>query len=56
LPTIIVSNRQLRDISADSLDALRAANDPPQLFARSNSMVAVIRVAPAKGSSETTGD
>lgn len=41
LPTIIVNNRPMRDVAADSLDALRAANDPPFLFVRSGQMVYV---------------
>jgi Bifunctional DNA primase/polymerase, N-terminal len=43
LPRICSNGRQLRDISNDALGALRAANDPPELFARSGMMVAIIR-------------
>jgi hypothetical protein len=39
LPTIMVSNRQLRDITADALDALREANSPPTLFQRGGTLV-----------------
>jgi len=39
LPPINTSNRQLREISGESLAALRQANDPPQLFIRSGEMV-----------------
>lgn len=39
LPVIIVNNRPMRDVVADSLTALRAANDPPFLFVRSGQMV-----------------
>lgn len=39
LPPINISNRQLRDISGESIAALRQANDPPQLFIRSGEMV-----------------
>jgi putative DNA primase/helicase len=42
LPSICCNGRQLRDISAEALGALQQANDPPVLFARSGSMVAVI--------------
>ena len=38
LPTIIVNDRQLRDIRADALDALVAANEPPYMFSRANNL------------------
>jgi hypothetical protein len=41
LPIIIVNNRPMRDVVADSLAALRAANDPPFLFVRTGEMVFV---------------
>ncbi|MDE2107195.1 MAG: hypothetical protein KGL39_58905 [Patescibacteria group bacterium] len=41
LPTVIVNNRPMRDVVADSLAALQAANDPPFLFVRSGQMVFV---------------
>lgn len=41
LPVIIVNNRPMRDVAADSLAALGAANDPPFLFVRSGQMVFV---------------
>ena len=43
LPRICCNGRQLRAISADALAALQGVNDPPELFARSGMMVAVIR-------------
>jgi len=43
LPRICSNGRQLRDISNDALRALQDTNDPPELFARSGMMVAVIR-------------
>jgi 5S rRNA maturation endonuclease (ribonuclease M5) len=39
LPEIIVSNRQLRDLRADALQAMVRANTPPRTFARENSLV-----------------
>lgn len=41
LPIIPTRGRPFRDISTDALEALRKANDPPVLFARSGSIVAV---------------
>lgn len=38
LPTIIVTHRYRRDITADALDALHALNDPPFIFTRSSSI------------------
>lgn len=40
-PTIVCSNRQLRDLSDEALAALLRANDPPSLFARSGEVVRV---------------
>lgn len=42
LPTIVVSDRELRDVSRDSLAALTGANNPPLLFARNRQMVHVV--------------
>jgi primase-polymerase (primpol)-like protein len=41
LPEIRVADRQLRDLSADALAALTAANQPPKLFSRAGSVVRV---------------
>jgi len=41
LPNIQTTDRQLRDISREALDALRTFNDPPSLFARSGKAVCV---------------
>ena len=41
LPKICVTNRQLRSTAADALAALQSVNDPPFLFARGQTMVAV---------------
>jgi hypothetical protein len=38
---IAINDRELRDIVADALCALRQANDPPQLFCRSGELVRV---------------
>jgi hypothetical protein len=38
LPTILVNDRQLRDITTDALDAIHQANDPPRLFQRGNEL------------------
>lgn len=43
LPRICVTNRHLRDISDESMAALRMGNEPPLLFARGGLMVAVRR-------------
>lgn len=37
-PVIVAGDRQLRDITADALDALRAANDPPEIFVRGGAL------------------
>ena len=42
LPSIVATDRELREISQDALDALRVGNDPPELFVRSGQMVNVI--------------
>src|SRR5262249_813582 len=34
LPRIVVTNRELRDLTQDALEALRLANEPPTLFQR----------------------
>ncbi len=39
LPSIETNNRPLRDISTESLSAVRQANDPPVLFVRSGELV-----------------
>lgn len=43
LPTIIVSNRQLRDSAQDAIAALVAANDPPVVFVRGGGLARVRR-------------
>jgi hypothetical protein len=45
LPAIYVGTRQMRDTTAECLDALIFANDPPRVFARGASMVQVVRTA-----------
>jgi hypothetical protein len=42
LPAICVNGRQLRDVSAEALDALQAANIPPVLYARGSLIVAIV--------------
>lgn len=39
LPEIVVSNRQLRDITAEAIAAMEAGNNPESLFIRAGSMV-----------------
>jgi hypothetical protein len=39
LPCIVVNNRQLRDVSAETLEALTAGNDPPWLYVRDGTLV-----------------
>jgi hypothetical protein len=41
LPTVEVSNRELRDVSNDAFAAVRARNNPPSIFVRSGQMVRV---------------
>lgn len=41
LPTVQVTDRQLRDMTRESLAALRRANDPPSLFAHAGRAVRV---------------
>ena len=44
LPTILVSDRHMRDISADSVQALIASNrDGPSLFVRGGALVEIVR-------------
>ncbi|MFL6450446.1 MAG: hypothetical protein ACJ746_22610 [Bryobacteraceae bacterium] len=43
LPRICSNARQLREMSDEALAALQLGNEPPTLFARSGSMVAVVR-------------
>jgi putative DNA primase/helicase len=43
MPGVCCNGRQLPDISNDALRALQAANDPPDLFARSGMIAAIIR-------------
>jgi hypothetical protein len=42
LPVIIVNGRHLRDIAADTWDALGRANEPPNLFQRGHLLVDII--------------
>jgi hypothetical protein len=41
LPTIVVTNREFRDVVSDALRALVAANDPPTLFQRGGQLTRV---------------
>lgn len=41
LPKIIVNNRHLRDMTADALGAIEAANTPPAVFVRSGRLVRI---------------
>ena len=41
VPTIQTNNRHLRDVTANSLEALQAANDPPEMFVRAGALVRV---------------
>jgi hypothetical protein len=41
LPRVLITNRPLRHKSADALDALLEANDPPQLFVRSGQLARI---------------
>jgi hypothetical protein len=43
LPPIIVNCRQLRDVTADAVAALKAANDPPVIFDRVGTLVRLRR-------------
>jgi hypothetical protein len=38
LPRIMVTRRELRDLTSDALEALRLANDPPNLFQRGGTL------------------
>ena len=42
LPRICCNGRQLRDKSADAIAALKAANDPPMLFARAGNLAVIV--------------
>src|SRR5207253_1558765 len=42
LPQIIISGKQLRDMTTESLMALRRANTPPMMFVRAGELVRVI--------------
>jgi hypothetical protein len=41
VPKIQVNNRHLRDVTTDALEALRLANNPPEVFVRAGSLVRV---------------
>ena len=41
-PTVVVNGRFLRDITADALEALEEANDPPRFFLRGNALTRVM--------------
>ena len=41
LPTILVNDRQLREVTEDALKALHAANNPPALFVRTGHLVRI---------------
>lgn len=43
LPLIDVSDRQLRDLSADAVTAIVADNDPPHLFVRGSAITRILR-------------
>ncbi len=40
-PEIQINNRHLRDVTADTLAALEASNDPPEIFVRAGALVRV---------------
>ena len=41
LPEIVVTDRHLRDITADALDALYKANKPERIFRRSSALTRI---------------
>ena len=41
LPTIVVNNRQLPEVTAEAIEALAAHNDPPEIFVRAGRLVRV---------------
>lgn len=43
LTQIVVSNRQMRDITADAMTELRARNEPPALFVRSGDLAHIVK-------------
>jgi hypothetical protein len=53
-PTIQVNRRYLRDITADALDALKAANNPPSFFMRGTVPVRVGEEAQAEALTNTS--
>lgn len=55
-PSIVVTNRPLREISADAVEALYKANDPPVIFARGDSLVRVERSRDGSGRVVTLGE
>ena len=40
-PEVRINNRHLRDVTADTLGALAASNDPPEIFVRAGALVRV---------------
>ena len=38
MPLIVVTNRELRDLTEDALEAVRRANEPPTLFQRGGAL------------------
>ena len=56
LPTIIINNRQLRDVTADVVEAIARANDPPRVFVRRGSLARVRRDETGRPLLEPVGD
>jgi hypothetical protein len=42
LPSILISNKQLREVTADALKGLKAANEPPSVFVRAGQLVRIV--------------
>ncbi|MBT9171973.1 MAG: hypothetical protein DDT21_00349 [Syntrophomonadaceae bacterium] len=63
-PGILITNRFLREITADTLDCLNAANEPPELFKTGNEIVRIgpsdvaepLTVAALRGKMDRTAD
>jgi len=42
-PTIVLTNRHMHEVTADTVRAIAEANDPPRLFHRAAALVRVCR-------------
>ncbi len=56
LPTIIINNRQLRDVASDTLKAIEQGNNPPVIFVRNGSLARVRQDEDGRPLIDTVGE